>query len=94
MGLLSVAIWLPIASAMDRLAAGCGASEPVLSGLPSRFGAGPSRLGPPALAANSPLAITCLLFRIDGLPEAMRALPPFCRAGVNADFSTGNIGAG
>ena len=81
---------VPIASAIDRLAAGCGASEPVLSGLPSRFGAGAWSFDLLAFGARVPLAMNCLLFRTQGLPGAMRALPPFAAQGVNADFSTGN----
>jgi hypothetical protein len=68
---------VPIASAIDRLAAGCGASDPVLSGLPSRFGAGAWSFDLLAFDAKFPLAMNCLLSHTQGLPGTMRALPPF-----------------
>ena len=68
---------VPIASAIERLAAGCGASEPVLSGLPSRFGAGAWSFDFLAFGARVTLAMNRLLFHTQGLPGTMRALPPF-----------------
>src|SRR4029079_8486907 len=68
---------VPIASAIDMLAAGCGASEPVLSGLPSRFGAGASSFDLLALDANFPLAMKCLLSHTQACQGTLRALPPF-----------------